>query len=291
MHDTRPRIRCRPIGDADIEGLIELLTKGFPNRTRGYWARAMQQLARRETPASYPRFGYMLELDGTQIGVILLIFSMQNARGKAHVRCNISSWYVDQRYRAYASLLIAAAVRHKDVTYVNISPAVHTWPVIEAQGFTRYCFGEIMAFPALSPWVANTCVREFDARHDYGPTLSEEERDILVAHVDYGCLAYVVTENRKASPFVFLPRRSLSGIVPTLQLVYRRDVRDFARLAGPIGRALMRRGSLFIRLDAAGPLPGLVGKYIPDRGRKYFKGPERRRIGDLTFSESVLFGF
>ena len=53
----------------------------------------------------------------------------------------------------------------------------------------------------------------------------------------------------------------------------------------------MRRGSLFVRLDAAGPLPGLVGKYIPDRGRRYFKGPERPRIGDLTFSEGVLFGF
>ena len=251
----------------------------------------MQQLARRETPAPYPRFGYVLELDGTQIGVILLIFSTQNAQGKAHVRCNISSWYVDPRYRAYASLLIAAAVRHKDVTYVNISPAVHTWPVIEAQGFTCYCFGEIMAFPALSPPVANTCVHEFDTRRDYGPTLSEEERDILVAHVDYGCLAYIVTEKRKASPFAFLPRRSLRGIVPTLQLVYCRDVRDFARFAGPIGRALMRRGSLFVRLDATGPLPGLVGKYIPDHGRKYFKGPERPRIGDLTFSEGVLFGF
>ena len=271
-HDTPPRIRCRPIGDADIEGLIELLSKGFPNRTRGYWARAMQQLARRETPAPYPRFGYVLELDGTQIGVILLIFSTQNARGKAHVRCNISSWYVDPRYRAYASLLIAAAVRHKDVTYVNISPAIHTWPVIEAQGFTCYCSGEIMAFPALSPPVANTCVHEFDTRRDYGPTLSEEERDILVAHVDYGCLAYIVTEKRKAIPFAFLPRRSLRGIVPTLQLVYCRDVRDFARFAGPIGRALMRRGSLFVRLDAAGPLPGLVGKYIPDRGTEIFQG-------------------
>src|SRR5450631_1471524 len=154
-HDTRPRIRCRPIGDTDIEDLLELLTKGFPNRTRGYWTRAMQQLAQRETPSSYPRFGYLLELDGTQIGLILLIFSMRHTQGKAHVRCNISSWYVDPRYRAYASLLIAAAIRHKDVTYVNISPAVHTWPVIEAQGFSRYCFGEIITFPALSPWVAN----------------------------------------------------------------------------------------------------------------------------------------
>ena len=121
-HDTPPRIRCRPIGDADIEGLIELLSKGFPNRTRGYWARAMQQLAKREIPAPYPRFGYVLELDGTQIGVILLIFSTQNGRDKAHIRCNISSWYVDPRYRAYASLLIAAAVRQRTSPMLTSRP-------------------------------------------------------------------------------------------------------------------------------------------------------------------------
>jgi hypothetical protein len=37
-------------------------------------------------------------------------------------------------------------------------------------------------------------------------------------------------------------------------------------------------------------LPGLVGKYFPDRGYpKFFKGSERPRIGDLTYSELVLF--
>ncbi len=289
-HDTPPQICCRPIGDADIAGVIELLTKGFPKRTRAYWARAMQQLARRETPPPYPRFGYMLEVDGTPVGVILLIFSTLHAKGVAHVRCNGSSWYVDPKYRGYAPLLLAATVRCKDVTYTNLNPSTHTLPIIEAQGFRRYSFGQIMACPALNPWVANTCVRQFDNRHDYGPTLREEERDILVAHAGYGCLAYVVTEKSQANPFVFLPRRFLRGIVPAVQLVYCRDVRDFMRFAGPIGRALTRRGILFVCLDATGPLPGLIGKYFFDRGPKYFKGPERPRIGDLSFSEMVLFG-
>jgi hypothetical protein len=289
-HDTPPRIRCRPIGDADIAGLIELLTKGYPNRTRGYWARAMQQLARRETPAAYPRFGYMLELDGTPVGVMLLIFSALYAKGEVHVRCNGSSWYVDPKYRGYAPLLLAATVRYKDVTYTNLTPAAHTWPIIEAQGFTRYSFGQIMACPALNSWVANTCVRQFDTRHDYGPTLREEERYILVAHAGYGCLTYVVTEKGEANPFVFLPRRFLRGIVPAAQLVYCRDVRDFVRFAGPIGRALTRRGILFVCLDAVGPLPGLMGNYFFDRGPRYFTGPERPRLGDLAFSEMVLFG-
>ncbi len=289
-HEGVPRTRCRQIGENDLEGLIGLLTRGYPKRTRSYWTHAMQQLARRETPAAYPRFGYLLELDGMPIGVILMIYSTHIAHGNAHVRCNVSTWYVDPRHRAYASLLIAFAIRHKEVTYINISPAVHTWPTIEAQGFRCYCSGEIIAIPALSPPVANTRVQEFDTSRDYGPSLSEEERDILVAHADYGCLSYIAIEQDKANPFAFLSRRSFHGILPTLQLVYCRDVRDFARLAGPIGRTLMKRGSLIVRIDSEGPLPGLTGKYY--RGvRRYFKGPERPRIGDLTYSEGVLFGF
>jgi len=77
--------------------------------------------------------------------------------------------------------------------------------------------------------------------------------------------------------------------VPALQLIYCRDIRDFVRLAGPIGRAMVRRGKLLVCLDADSPLPGLVGKYFAGRGSpRYFKGAERPRIGDLTYSEIVL---
>jgi hypothetical protein len=291
MRREKPaRIGCRPIRDDDVGPLIELLTEGFPRRTAANWARAMQRLAEREVPAPYPRFGYLLEVDDTPVGVVLLIFSTHYNEKGSHVRCNISSWYVKDSYRGYASLLSNAAVRHKEVTYINISPGVWTWPIIEAQGFTRYTFGQIVAVPALSPWVANSCVLKFHATEDYGPTLSKEERDLLAAHLDYGCLAYVVMEKGKANPFVFLRRRLNRRIVPALQLIYCRDVRDFVRLAGPIGRALARRGQLLVCLDATGLLPGLVGKYFPGRGYpRFFKGSERPRIGDLTYSELVLF--
>jgi hypothetical protein len=288
--ETAPRIRCRLIGEADISALVGLLEQGFPQRSARYWTRALERLAHRDAPAGYPRFGYMLEIDGAPVGVILLIFSHWRERGEARVRCNLSSWYVDPSYRGYASLLIAAAVREKDVTYINVSPAVHSWPAIEAQGFQRYCDGQMLTFPALSPWVAKARARQFDARRDYGSALSREERDILTAHVEHGCLAYVVHERREAYPFVFLPRRIFLGLVPTLQLVYCRDLDGFTRLAGPIGRALTRRGGFSVLVDASQALPGLVGKYFPNRGPKYFKGPERPRLGDLAYSEAVLFG-
>lgn len=285
--EATPRIRCRMIAESDAPALAGLLTRGFPDRTHDYWRRALATLARRDAPEGYPRFGYMLEHDGAPVGVLLMIFTRF---GDKQIRCNISSWYVDEPYRGYASLLIAAAVRHKDVTYVNISPATHTWQVIEAQGFRRYCDGQMLAIPALSSWTANARARAFDKKRDYGDALTPQERDLLIAHVERGCLAYIVHEKREAHPFVFLPRRLIKGLFPTLQLVYCRDIVDFQRFAGPLGRELLSQGHPTVLVDASESLPGLFGMFFKDRGPKYFKGPERPRLGDLSFSEGVLFG-
>lgn len=275
------------IGEPDAPALARLLAKGFPERTIDYWSHALDALARRDAPADYPRFGYLLEHEGAPVGVILMIFTRL---GADKVRCNISSWYVEEAYRGYASLLIAAAVRHRDVTYINTSPAPHTWRVIEAQGFRRYCNGQMLTIPALSRWAANARVKAFDAQRDYGDSLSSQERALLTAHAERGCLALIVHEKRNAHPFVFLPRRVLKGLVPTQQLIYCRSLDDFQRFAGPLGRDLFRRGHPTVLLDATEKIPGLFGIYLQDRGPKYFKGPERPRLGDLAFCESVFFG-
>lgn len=287
---TSPRIRCRLIAESDAPSLVELLARGFPDHSRDHWTQALEKLATRETPANYPRFGYMLEADGAAVGVILMIFTSWGPTEAPHVRCNLSSWYVDERFRGFASLLIAAAARHKEVTYVNVSPATHTWPVIEAQGFRRYAEGQMLTIPALSRWTAGARARAFDRTRDYGDALSAEERDLLIFHADHGCISLVVHAKKEAHPFVFLPRHILKGLLPTLQLVYCRDIAEFQRFAGPLGRELLRRGHPTVLVNAREALPGLVGKFSRNRGPKYYKGPDQPRLGDLAFSESVLFG-
>jgi hypothetical protein len=268
--------------------LTELLTQGFPDRSTEYWRRALENLAKRAAPAAYPRFGYMLERGDRAVGVVLMIFTLQG--GGAQARCNISSWYVDPLYQCYASLLIAAAIRLKHVTYINVSPATHTRPAIEAQGFRRYSNGQMLCVPILSGRASKARAQRFCVGKGYGASLGKEEHDILLAHDSYGCLSFIVRENGHEHPFVFLPRRVLHGAVPALQLVYCRDVEDFLRFAGVLGEALARLGHFSVLVDANERLPGLVGVYRANCGPKYFKGPARPRIGDLTFCESILFG-
>src|SRR3977135_2023838 len=147
---SAPKIRSRQINDSDVDGVADLLTKGFRIRSRDYWRRALETLGSHPAPAGLPKYGYLLESGGVPVGVILLIFSSIPASDAVTMRCNVSSWYVEPDFRSHGALLILQTIKHKNVTYVNISPAMHTRPIVEAQGFARYTNGQFVALPALS---------------------------------------------------------------------------------------------------------------------------------------------
>lgn len=283
-------LRCREIRDSDVDGIIDLLTRGFVVRRRTYWVRALDRLRQHPTPPGLPKFGYLLEHADTPVGVLLLIFSSVPIGTAASLRCNLSSWYVEPAFRSLASMLVTRALRHRDVTFTNSSPAPHTRATIEAQGFSRYCDGQFLAFPLLSSGSRGISVKTIGSIERPDEESSAAEFDLLKAHADLGCICLWCTLGGHCYPFAFLPRRIGRGLVPVAQLVYCRDQRDFTRCAGPIGRHLARRGSLLVLTDACGAIRGLTGKYFPGHGPKYFRGGEPPRLGDLAFTESVLFG-
>lgn len=279
------KIRCRPITKADLERVADLLAQGFPQRTRKYWTNGLEILKARRGPEDCPEFGYLLEAEDAVVGVILLIFSETRAGESRQIRCNVSSWYVDPAFRGHAALLVSAAAKLKHVTYVNISPAAHTRPILEAQGYRQYSQGQFAAFPALSGG-RGVKASKFDADRDRDLA----EYDLIAAHVAAGCLAVVCETGAGRAPFLFTPRKLAYAPVGVLQLVYCRDTEGFAACAGAIGRLLMGHGGLCVLCDAAAPIAGLAGVYFRDKAARYFKGPDRPRVNDLAFTELVLFG-
>ncbi len=119
-------VRCRQIGPADLDAVADLLTVGFPRRKRNYWVAALRYLKERDVPEEFPRFGYVLSQGDRIVGVLLLIFTTGMNGSAAAARCNISSWFVVPEFRALAPLLIHRALRHKQVTFINTSPADNT---------------------------------------------------------------------------------------------------------------------------------------------------------------------
>ena len=289
MVSVLPAIRCRQIDESDVPAVAELLRRGFPNRNRQFWRRALSELARRAPPPGLPKYGYLLETNGALVGAILMICSAMRAGDSVMPRCNLSSWYVEPAVRAYAPLLVSHALRHKDVTYMNVSAAPHTWPIIEAQGFSRYSEGVFVSLPALSRISAGAKVKVLGGNAPTTVAADPFEREILAQHVAHGCIGLWCVSAGLAYPFVFR-RRLVKGFIPCAQLIYCRDIADFARFAGPIGRYLALRGRAIVIVDANGPIPGLTGIFRRGSKPKYFKGPQRPRLGDLAYTEYAILG-
>lgn len=290
-------IKVRLITEADIPAATDLLTRGYGTarvrgtvRPRRFWEDVFSCLSCRPLPArEFPRYGYVIDSDGILVGIMLLVFSTVWENGKAKLRCNGSSVYVDPAFRVYAPLLINKLLKYKGTTVLNLTPAEHTFAMIEALGYVRYCNGVFVAFPLLCRTPKKNRVRIIGVQTEPGVPFDYHERDLMVEHVDYGCMSVWCVTPQRAYPFVFRIRHIRH--VPCAQLVYCNGVEDFVRFARPIGLYLARNsGRFLVLLDANGPIHGLVGKYFAGKVVRYSLGTDRPRLGDLAYTEVSMFG-
>jgi hypothetical protein len=284
--------RFREILQSDLDAIGDLLTRGFVHRSREYWMRGLHRQSMRPLPQGAPRYGYMLENNRAPVGCLLLIYSSKIIGGETATCCNVSSWYVDPAFRNYAALFASMTQKRKEITYLNVTPAIATWPILEAQGFVTYCRGLHFSMPALSRGGRGMTVEAVTADTRSIAGLPDEDLEMLRRHAEYGCLSLVCRTAEKVLPFIFFSLRKRRGIIPlpAMQLGYCRSIADYISCAGAIGRHLLRRGKPIIIVDANGDLAGLPGLYSEARGRKYFKGPHRPRLGDLADTELAIYG-
>ena len=287
-------VRCREIGPDDLDAVADLLTVGFPRYDRSYWVATLRYLKERDSPEGFPRYGQLLAHGDRIAGVVLLIFTTGMNGNAESTRCNVSSWYVAPDFRALAPLLVHRALRHKQVTFLNISPANNTLPTITAQGFERFCNGVFAATPALTTraWTG-TAIRlaDTDRAQDYLPDF---EVALLRDHAARGCLSLILQQHGDSYPIIF--RRRLVGRssnfmrMPCAQLIYVRELECVVRLSGLIGRYLALRGMPVLLIGTNQIISGLPGKYYEGRAPMYYRGPDRPRLGDLAYTEAALFG-
>jgi hypothetical protein len=280
-------VRPRQINEADIPEVVNLLTRGFEHeRSRAFWESVFAGLGRRQVPAGFPRYGYVIESDGRLVGVLLMIFSTIWKDETASVRCNGSSLYIDPSFRIYAPLLTSRQFKDKSVTVLNVTAARYTYRMVEASGFTKYSNGVFFAIPAFSR-MPNDKVRIIGVHDEPDAPFNRHDRELLLEHADFGCTSLWCVTDRQAYPFVFRSRRFKH--LPCAQLIYSSGVEDFVRFARPIGLFLARQLQLFVILDTNGPVHGLLGKYL-GKWPKYFRGPDRPQTEDLAYTETALFG-
>lgn len=285
-------VRVREIRPTDLEPLASLLHKGFPERPREHFVHALGRLTAHATPEGFPKYGYVLEAEGSLVGVILVIFTTILEGGTAHVRGNPNSLYVEPRFRIYTSLLRSPLLARLGVTLLNITPAPQTLPVLALNGYKRLCSGTFAAVPVLSPRRRQAHLEPYTANTRPAADLTLFEVQLLRDHAGYGCFALTCAEEGQRHPFVFSARRwtRWKGLpVPYAVLSYCRSIHDFVRFAEPIGRYLARKGVALVFVDSNGRTPNLRGRYL-NWGPKLYRGPNPPRLGDLAYTEWVMFG-
>ena len=273
---------------ADCGAVVLILTKAFAEwRDGAFWRRAVERLSARVPPRGLPQFGYVLEAGGNIVGVLLVIASELGAGAEIVRRCNVSSWYVEPRYRLYGSLLVSRALRHPGVTYTNVTPAPETWKVLLAQGYRQFASGRAIAIPSLAGRSRRAAVQMAGPELVPGDDLSGHEITVLLDHARWDCISLVCHTDHGRYPFVFGVRRRRG--FKFAYLLYCRTLESLVQHARPLGLYLARRGIGFVVTDADARLPGMPGWFEADLP-KFFHGDQSPAHGDLAYTERAVFG-
>lgn len=283
-------ISCRVIETAHLPAITQLLQVGFPARSINYWNIGLQRLARHVPPEGFPQFGYMLAAEGRPVGVHLLISSSSSCEFGSYVWCNASSWYVEEAYRSHGSFLVLRATRRQPATYTNIGPRPETLPLVEALGFRMLSQGVFAALPSLAkaraaPTRIAVCRAEWEAAG-----VPPADMRLLSDHQLFGCLSLWCETRAGAQPLIFRRRRIKPGGIPCAQLIYCHSLEHLEEVAAPVGRFLVARGMPLMLVPADRPLRGLPGRFFAEKLPVYFKGAQKPRIGDLSYTEAAVFG-
>jgi hypothetical protein len=266
------RVRCRPIAETDLEGLADFLVRGFPGSRRSQWTDGFARWKSLPAIEGMPRFGYLLDGGFGPVGVILLISSR---RGEQIV-CNLSSWYVEPAWRAHSTMLVAVATKLKHVIYLNASPAPHTWRTLQAQGFVPCNFGRSAVFA-------------LPGRGHVSDAIPGDlpEAQLLNDHRALGLTSLVVEKDGIVSPFVFKPRRLGGPKLAVMDVIFCRNPQDFRRCVPALARHFLPRGVAGFLID--GDSQGPLSHYVKGKEPRYFKGPQSPALGDLAYTEKVIF--
>ena len=185
---------------------------------------------------------------------------------------------------------MSRAVKNPETVFVNVSPALHTVPIIVAQGFNQIAAGCFVGVPALAPTRRGVSVTV--ARNGWVPPagIDAAEARLLVDHTRFGCLALWLDTPDGGHAFVFRRRVLRLGRVPCAMLIHCPSLELLERFAGPLGRALAREGLPLLLAGADRPLRGMPGRHFPAKWPIYAKGAVNSRSADLSYTEAAVFG-
>jgi hypothetical protein len=232
----------------------------------------------------FPRYGYLVDAEHAAQGLLLTITSDRGADG---VRTHFSSWYVRERYRHFALLLLKHVLELQNTTFINPSPADHVVRIINTFGFEPYTAGMVMVDLRMAMRRRSSRGSAQRLGLDDLADLSAPEAQIAEDHLRMGCEVLRLKTDVRTGLLIHR-RKWIKRSLPCSQVILA-DPDLMLELAGPVMRALASRGSLLALCDVDQTREPAIGR-VYRRGVRYFKGAEAPPVGDLSYSELGIFG-
>src|SRR4029450_11558841 len=108
-----------PIRDEDLPEFCRFLTENLSrDRTEAAWADAFRQ----NWCSAKPNNGFVLRHDGRGVGGIGAIYSERPIRGRIERFCNITSWCVQDAFRAQSMRLAMALTAQNGFHFTDLTP-------------------------------------------------------------------------------------------------------------------------------------------------------------------------
>jgi hypothetical protein len=276
----------QPIDDDCLPEAAAILSRGFPERTTAFWDAALQRLSAYRKAANVGPIGQMMMVGDAPVGVILTIESRRCDRADPRAVINLSSWYVDAKYRWLAPAMLQRIVADDSSIYTDLSPSPAARSINERLGFSVASEGTLLFF---LPWAAvagPAQMRVIPFEQLPAGALSTARRAMLAYHRKLGCVAAALESDGCYQPLLFsLTRRK--GL-PVARLVVAESRRLVAGSIAAIARFLLDRKALFLTIHADRDecVPG--GFRWSRNAPVQVKGKWERGRVDHTFSELVF---
>jgi hypothetical protein len=272
----------QPIGRDTMEEAHALLARGFPMRSRDFWKDGLQRQADFHAARDLGPIGQLMRVKGAPVGVILTMRSRRGGDDGPTVT-NLSSWYVDERYRLLAPRMLQQVLAEPADTFTDLTPSPPVTDMMERYGFVRrHDGGIVLPLPAtaLRPG-RGAAILSVDAAD-----IGADARRLIQDHLSLGCLACVLRTGDGDLPLVFSTARRKG--LPTARLVFATDVAAVRRNLGPVARFLLRNGAICLEMPAKSH-DAIPGGWFSRRARPTFvRGEAVTAEIDHAYSEFVF---
>jgi hypothetical protein len=214
MIQARAQVRVDPVEAQDVSSVIDFLRKGFVPHLASEILRGLFEYHWMTEAEDKPNLGFALRSGNRIVGFIGAIYAVRQLAGRTVKVCNLSSWYVEPRFRWASMKLLYTVLAQKEYIFTNFTASPTVGRIMEALGFKTIDRQKLVYLPwhiSRAMFGRHRCDVVADL-NQIADILQGDERQFFEDHLQYRVKHYVVGNADRYS-YIVLKRRSFPGEV------------------------------------------------------------------------------